>query len=123
MAGEKMEEKPAKPAAPAAAPAASGGSNDSRLWAAVGYPIWILPVLVLLTEKKSDKWLLFHAYQALIFGVALFVVVMVTSFVFLGCLIWPLGFLAQLYFGYKAYKGEKFKLPAIGDMAEGYAMK
>ena len=110
MAGEKMEAK-----------ASSGGSNDSKLWAAIGYPIWVLPLLVMFTDKKSDKWLLFHAYQALIFGVGLWIVSVVLSFVLIGCLVWVVGFLAQLYFGYKAYKGETFKLPVIGAMAEGYA--
>ncbi|MFN7991712.1 MAG: hypothetical protein U0R44_06165 [Candidatus Micrarchaeia archaeon] len=114
-----MEAKPA--AAPAQPAGGSGASNDSRLWAGIGYPIWLLPILVLVTDKKNDKWLLFHAYQALLLGVAIFIVVSITSFFLLGCIIWPLAFLAQLYFGYKAYKGERFKLPMIGDMAEGYA--
>ncbi len=120
-----MAEKPQPAAAgpapkPAPAPSA-GGSSDSRLWAAIGYPIWIIPLIVMFTDKKNDKWLLFHAYQALIFGVAVWIVSVVTSFLLIGCVIGLIGFLAMLFYGYKAYQGEKFKIPVVGDMAENYA--
>ena len=113
MAGEKVEA--AKPAA-----AATGGvSSESKLWAAIGYPIWILPIVVLITEeKKKDKWLLFHAYQALILGVALWAIVAVTSVALIGCLLAPLAFLIECYFGYRAYQVERFLLPVVGEFAE-----
>jgi uncharacterized membrane protein len=106
MAGEKME--------------ATGASSDSKLWAALSYPIWIVALFVIFTEKKNDKWLAFHAYQALILGLVLWAIIFVTSWFFIGCLLAPLAFLVELYYGYKAYQGEKFKIPTIGDMAEGY---
>jgi uncharacterized membrane protein len=114
MAGEKADVK-----ADIKSTTPSGVSDDSKLWAAIGYPIWILPLLVMVTEdKKKDKWLLFHAYQSLILGVVLFLIVSITSMMLIGCLLAPLAFLAQLYFGYRAYKGEKFLVPFIGEYAQ-----
>jgi len=122
--------------AKAAAPASSPG--DDNLIAAVGYIIAILvPLFVLFTDKKNNKFLLFHAWQSLIFSVLWIViwvgltfVTMIASVVtgglggFLGCLFLPLGLVvlvAVLFTAWKAYQGEKYKLPIIGDFAEKQA--
>ncbi|MDD2655617.1 MAG: DUF4870 domain-containing protein [Candidatus ainarchaeum sp.] len=131
-----MEEKKAEKKAPE--PAQSSGSGDQGFLAALCYIIGILvPLFVIFTDKKNDKFLLFHAYQSLLFTVALFVIffafgvlTMVVSVVsggigsLLSCLmlpIWLVAFVAVLYAAYRAYKGERYKLPVIGDMAEKYA--
>lgn len=114
MAGEKMEAKPA-------APASSGMGGDSKLWAAL---CWVFAplvgIIVLVTDKKNDKFVLFHAYQSIVAAIGLWVAMMVISVVTLGFgfLCWPLIWLAFLFFAYKAYQGEKFSLPVVGDFAE-----
>jgi len=122
------EEKKAS-AAPAAA------SSDDNLFGALCYIIGIIvPLFVLFTEKKSNKFLAFHAWQSLIFTVVWIVIwvgltflTMVASFAtggiggFLGCLFMPLGLvvlIGVLFVAYKAYQGEKYKMPIIGDFAE-----
>lgn len=128
-----MPEEKTTGAKPAAAPASS--SSDDNLIAAVCYIIAILvPLFVLFTEKKNNKFLAFHAWQSMIFAVlwiivwgCLTVVTMVASVAtggigsFLGCLFLPLGLVvlvAALFTAYKAYQGVKYKLPIIGDFAE-----
>ncbi len=111
-----------------------GGSGDNKLIGVLCYIIGILvPLFVLFTEKKSDKFLAFHAWQSLLFTVVAMVlwfglvaITIVASVVtmgvggFLGCLFVPLGLVlvvVDLYAAYKAYLGEMYKMPLIGDFA------
>jgi uncharacterized membrane protein len=111
-----------------------GVSSDSKLFGALCYIIGILvPLFVLFTEKKNDKFLAFHAWQSLILTVIMFVLwgglvaaTIVLSVVtmgiggLVGCLFVPLALVflvAVLLVAYKAYLGEMYKLPLIGDFA------
>lgn len=130
-------------------PATTGESSDRNLIAALCYiPIFFIGILaalyVILTEKKQDKFLAFHAWQSLILtGVCIVVmpVIMITiaivgmvlATVTMGlggllvpCVALPLSLavlIAFLFLAYKAYLGEKYKLPVIGDFAEKQANK
>ncbi len=113
----------------------SGVSDESKLFAALGYIITVLvPLFVLFTEKKNDRFLAFHAWQSLILTVVwfavfigAFVIIMVLTIVsgglgaILNCLMLPIMLVALatlLIAAYKAYMGEKYKLPVVGDLAE-----
>ena len=117
----------------AAAPAQSGASDDGLFGALCYIIIVLVPLFVLFTEKKSNKFLAFHAWQSLIFSVlwiavwiGLSVVTLVAGAVsgvgaLVGCLFLPLFaviVIVGLFAAYKAYQGEKYKLPIIGDFAE-----
>ncbi len=115
--------------------------KDSNLLAAFGYIVnalvGILPWSILLYfVKKEDKFVRFHALQATVLWVAaliaftgLTVVFGVLTAVTMGfgvvlyvCML-PLGlalFIVDLYAAYKAYQGETYKLPVIGNFAEKY---
>lgn len=106
-------------------------SEESKLWAALCYILAVLlPLVVLLTEKKKDRYVAFHAYQSLILFAATiiyFIFLGIAGFVFdifpgcLGVLLIPLYFVPLVVFlisAWNAYKGRKFKLPVLGDMAE-----
>ena len=129
MAGEKIEEKPAV-----------GASGDRNIFGALSYIISVLvPLFILFTDKKRDKFLAFHAWQSLLITVIMLViwfglgaVTLVASFVtmgiggLLGCLFLPLSLVlivVVLLAAWKAYKGEMYKLPIIGDFAEKQANK
>ena len=56
----------------------------------------------------------FHATQSLILSL----IFMVTYIFAIGCLLSPLFFLYSIYLAYKAYTGEKYKIPYIGEYAE-----
>jgi len=130
----KPEPKKAGPAAETA----PKGSNDSNLFAAIseffGGTI-VVPVLLYLI-KKEDSFVKFHSIQALILG-AIYCVVLVglimASFVLsfaggigalLSCITLPLALaylLLVLVLTWKAYSGEKYALPLIGNFAEQYS--
>jgi len=121
-----------------AAPAAGSGTDDSKLFGALCYIIGVLvPLFVLFTEKKNDKFLVFHAWQSLLLTVVWvvawivlagisFAAAILTSFIggvggVVSCLFFPLflvGVCAILFAAYKAYLGERYKLPLLGDFAE-----
>ena len=143
MAGKKadvsVEEKPVEVTKPVEAPKASSGGDDN-IFGALCYIITVLvPLFILFTEKKSNKFLAFHAYQGLIlaviwvvvffgFGAVTTVLSVVTYGLgsLLGCFMLPLSgvvFLAHLFLAYKAYQGESYKLPVIGEFAEKQAAK
>jgi uncharacterized membrane protein len=96
------------------------------------YPLsFITGILFLvLTPYNRDRFVRFHAWQSIFF----FVVMMAASIVLRIILPWPLErlFLTALqllalagtgWAMYKAYNGEQFKLPLIGDWAENQTAK
>jgi len=87
-------------------------------------------IFLALAPYNRDRFVKFHAYQSIFFIVALFAVSIALGIV----LPWPLermmkGLLRLVFFGgtaysmYKAYLGERFKLPIIGNYAERQADK
>ncbi len=118
--------------------AASTSSKDSNSMAAVAYVLTILTGVLMFVMKPEDKFVKFHAVQSILLGISYFVIWIVVGIVttgasyavpFLGALlglgligiIWLVFVLVWLYCIYKAYSGERFKLPIIGSMAENFA--
>jgi uncharacterized membrane protein len=109
---------------------------DGNITALIGYPIGIV-ALILIFIEKDNKFVRFHAFQSLLFWVAvtvLWIVLFIFTFVLafvsstlagvfsLIFLLFGLAVLAGLIFlAVKAYQGQMFKLPMIGDMAEKYS--
>ncbi|MEX0763271.1 MAG: DUF4870 domain-containing protein [Dehalococcoidia bacterium] len=91
---------------------------------------WITGIVFLVLEK-DDEYIRFHAWQSIFFGVAWVVLwvfltisiailpgILGTLFGFFGWLIVGGGGLAiWLLLMFKAYQGEKWRLPVIGDIA------
>jgi uncharacterized membrane protein len=118
---------------PAAAPTASAGGLDDNVAGALAY-VTIIPAIVFLVLEPFNRkrFVRFHAFQCLFFAVAWIALWIVLAFVghipVLGwatVLLWPLvslaGFVVWLILVLKAYQGQMFKLPVIGDMAEKQA--
>lgn len=108
--------------------------NDSRLLAAITYVLGLVVGLLIYLLEKEDKWVRFHAIQSIIFHLAwsvvffvVFIVVWVGAIATMGAgalcmiLLFPLVFavfLANLWFAYRAFKGEYFEIPfGIGAFA------
>lgn len=97
-------------------PTPSGNQNTN---AALTYLAgWITGLVFLLIEKEND-FIRFHAAQSLLtFGV----LNLVAFIPFLGwvasLLIGPLALVLWIVLMVKAYQGERFKLPLVGDYAE-----
>lgn len=86
--------------------------------AALSYGLgWVTGIVFLLIEK--DPFVRFHAMQSIItFGLlTLLNFVPLIGWV-LSPLIWIAGFVLWLVLIYKAYQGEEFKLPWIGQFAK-----
>jgi uncharacterized membrane protein len=86
---------------------------------------WVSGLIFLLIEKES-KFVRFHAIQSIAVYVVFFVLVLIFLFIpFIGWVIDILLYIAMLILWillmYKAYQGEKFKLPIVGDFAEKQA--
>jgi uncharacterized membrane protein len=101
---------------------------DENIASALTYVLGFITGIIFFLVEKENKTVRFHAMQSnLVFG-GLFVVQIVLSVVsfiipFIGLLSLLIGLLALilwLVLIIKAYQGEKFKLPVVGDMAESY---
>jgi uncharacterized membrane protein len=95
-------------------------TSDDKLWALLAYVITpIVPIILLLMEdKKNRPFIKYHTMQALVWGIAFYVVSTVLSFVFIGICIWFLGIIVTIYWGIKAYQGEWVKIPVITDFVK-----
>ena len=83
---------------------------------------WVSGLILFLIEKEN-KFVRFHAMQSIITFGALTVLFIALGFIpFVGWILMPFLGLAQLVLWIllmvKAYQGEKFMLPVIGEMAE-----
>ncbi|HET7011339.1 MAG TPA: DUF4870 domain-containing protein [Anaerolineales bacterium] len=91
-------------------------TSDDKLWAALGYPIPIVAIIVLLMEdKKARPFIKFHAVQSIAFNIVLWVLYFIVSVVTIGfgSLCFPLVFLATLWPAYDAYRGNYTQIPVI----------
>lgn len=83
---------------------------------------WVTGLIFLLSEKE-DKEVRFHAMQSIVFFGGLNILQLVLGRIpFVGWSLLPLlgllGFVVWLICIIKAYQGEKFKLPVVGEFAE-----
>jgi len=91
-------------------------TNDDKLWSALGYPIPLISIIVLLMdEKKARPFIKYHAVQSLVFNVALWVLIFIVSAVTLGfgAICSPLLWLITLWPAVKSYQGEYLEIPVI----------
>lgn len=93
-------------------------TNDDKLWAALGYPIPLIAIIVLLMEDKKDRpFIKFHAIQSIAFNVVLWVLILIISTVTLGigAVCAPLLWLATLWPAFDSYNGKYTEIPVITD--------
>lgn len=119
----------------APAPAAAGTGMSPNVAGCLAYVLTILTgILFLVLEPyNKDKFVRFHAFQALFFGIACVVLsigVMILTLVIglvpvigwiidllLWLVLWLGLFVAWIFLMYKAYNNEKYMLPFIGKIA------
>ncbi|HEX6383228.1 MAG TPA: hypothetical protein VF177_01030 [Anaerolineae bacterium] len=99
-------------------PGGSEITSDDKLWAALGYPIPLIPILVLLMEdKKGRPFLRFHAIQSLVLNVAVWAIITILSVVTLGIgaiCAWILWFVV-LWPAFDAFQGNYTNIPVLTD--------
>lgn len=123
-----VENQPPTPATPVYS--GEPPSSNDRLLAALGYPIWLVALIVLFLEGPKDRaFTRYHAIQALGFNVAAVIFYFVAgilsvcmgsvNFILwcLGSLLFIVPFAIALYFAYLAYtKANYFEIPVITDL-------
>jgi uncharacterized membrane protein len=111
--------------------------EDKKLAALLSYLLgWITGIIFLLIEK--DSYVRFHAVQSIFtFGILDVLIIILSILASIGLalggwgvwlvlhwiidLIWLLSLVLWILLMIKAYQGERFKLPIVGDIAEKYA--
>ena len=99
---------------------------DENVEAALSYFLGFLTGILFFVLEKNSKFVKFHAMQSIALFIALLVVNMVLGIILaitiVGLMLLPLIYLIEvilwIFLMYKAYKGEKYKLPVVGDFAE-----
>jgi uncharacterized membrane protein len=87
------------------------------------YAFGFLSGFVFLLLEKDNKFVRFHAMQSLVTFLGLLLASFAVHFVpvmgtLIGILLWPLQAILWVVLMYKAYAGERYKLPIAGDFAE-----
>ncbi len=96
---------------------------------------WITGIVFLVLEK-DNKFVRFHAMQSIVTFLPLSIIAAVISmmggaffwgfgglwmiFSAISWLIWVIALILWLILMFKAYQGEMYKLPIVGDFAEGH---
>ena len=101
-------------------------TSDDKLWAALGYPIFIIAVIMLFMEdKKKRPFIKFHAVQALALNVVVVIGIIVINILatilgaltfgigaLVGC-ITPILWLLLIWPAVLAYQGKYFEVPVV----------
>lgn len=114
-------------------------NSESKLFAAIAYIFSIVGIIISYLVKKDDKYVRFHVFQSLLLIIA-FIIIWIVLGMFLSILsviglgiltaifgiligtLVPLGmFILILFLTYKAFIGEKYMLPVIGEHASKMA--
>ncbi|MGE5111597.1 MAG: DUF4870 domain-containing protein [Acidobacteriaceae bacterium] len=112
-------------AATGAAPASAAGLQDN-VAGLLSY--FLIPAIIFLVMEpyNRNRFIRFHAFQGIFYAIAWFVAGVIAGFLpILNLLLIPLVGLAFLIgwviLAVKAFQGQKFKLPVIGELAEKQA--
>ena len=104
---------------------AQDGLTDNNA-AGLAY-ITIIPAIVFLVVAPNNQkaFIRFHCWQSIFLNIAWFAICIIGIIPFIGWLIFGVGvlvlFVAWIIVLLKAFKGERYKLPFIGDLAEKQA--
>jgi uncharacterized membrane protein len=94
-------------------------TDDDKLWALLSWLFWPIAVIVLLLEdKKQRPFIKYHAVQALAVGVVGYVISGVLSVIGVGCVLWLVVLIYQIYLAVKSYQGEWVEVPFITDFCK-----
>ena len=101
--------------------------KNEKLMGAIAYlGLFVTGIILLLVEKKN-AYIRFHAMQSTILFGGLFLINIALGIIpilglivalIISPLLWLVGFILWIVLMWKAYNGEKYKLPYIGDLAE-----
>jgi len=93
------------------------------------YLLWWVTGLVFYLIEKDNKFVRFHALQSILVFLAITILNVILNVItfwlwflwWISGIVWLLAVILWIVLMIKAYQGEKFKLPIVGDIAEKYA--
>jgi uncharacterized membrane protein len=89
-------------------------TSDDKLWAALGYPIALIALIMLLMEdKKNRPFIKFHAVQSLVLNIALFILMMILTVTVVGAICAPLLWFVTFWPAYESYQGKYIEIPVV----------
>ncbi|RPJ62410.1 MAG: DUF4870 domain-containing protein [Dehalococcoidia bacterium] len=106
--------------------AKSSTGLEENVAALLSYVVgWVTGLIFFLIEKDS-KFVKFHAMQSIITFGGLMVISWILTIIpvigwVIGMILGILAFVLWIVLMVKAYKGERYKLPFIGDLAEKWS--
>ncbi len=116
--------------------AKTGMGLEENIAGLLCYVLTWLTGIVFLVLEKDNKFVRFHAMQSIATFLPLSIIAVVISmigsaffwgfgglwmiFSLISMLIWILAVILWLILMFKAYQGEMYKLPIVGDFAEGH---
>jgi uncharacterized membrane protein len=97
---------------------------DQNIAGLLAYVLGFITGIIFLILEKDNKFVRFHAMQSTIIFLVLLVIGMIPFFgPVLSFIVSPIAFILWIVLMYKAYQGEMFKLPVIGDYAAKWVNK
>ena len=95
---------------------------DENIEGALCYVLGWLTGIIFYIIEKDNKFVRFHAMQSILTFLPLMVLGWIFAWIpffgwIISALIWLLMFLLWIILMLKAYQGEMFKLPVVGDIA------
>ncbi len=100
-------------------------SSENKLLAAISYIIWIVSLVIILTDMKNNEFMRHHGWQALAWGLTWLVIwigfSIISSIPIIGWIIGFLGgpllllfwFILSIIYAIKASRGDMFKIPVV----------
>jgi uncharacterized membrane protein len=97
---------------------------DQNIAGLLTYVLGFITGIIFLILEKDNKFVRFHAMQSTITFLVLLVIGMIPFFgPVLSFIVSPIAFILWIVLMYKAYQGEMFKLPVVGDYAAKWVNK
>jgi uncharacterized membrane protein len=117
------ESEPGQPGESEGAAGKSSTGLDENIAGMLCYLLWFVSGIALLVIEKDSAFVRFHAMQSTLTFVSLFVLSFVVRIVPLlgdiaSAIIWLLWIGVWVLAMLKAFAGERYKLPLVGDLTE-----
>lgn len=115
------EESKNKQSNPEKAPQSTG--LDQNIAGLLCYLCWFITGIIFILIEKENRFVRFHAMQSIAISVVLFAISLILILIpiigwLFGLLLMPISVVLWVFMMYKAYKGEMYKLPIVGDFSE-----
>lgn len=103
--------------------ASSASKGNDNLMAAASYLLGFVTGIIFLLIEKESKFVRFHAMQSTILFGGIFIINIALGFIplvgwLVGLLLSFVAFILWIVCMWKAFQGEMFKVPYVGDIAE-----